>query len=247
MIYSAITTNPDTSSKKMWMAGGVVALLVALALLYFLVLKKSPKPNSQPQPSPSSPSMQMQFAQSPSMKFSQGPDGCIIEEDCQKGYVCRNRTCILASNVCSIDENCQYGYVCQNNMCQPSMKMQFPRGFQSIGTGVPCKDHSDCSDGNGCGLVTNDPNKQCCRYGAHDNQFGSVCLDHYCEDDSDCGNNPCGIVDGVTSVRGRTQAFCCQNGARSPNMHGRYGPGPDIPDELGRRSMDPSGSSKRCK
>jgi hypothetical protein len=65
--------------------------------------------------------MQMQFAQSPSMKFSQGPDECIIEEDCQNGYVCRNRTCILASNACMIDKDCQNGYVCQNNMCQPSM------------------------------------------------------------------------------------------------------------------------------
>lgn len=195
MIYSAITTNPDTSSKKMWMAGGVVALLVALALLYFLVLTKLSKPNSQPSPSPSSSSsMQMQFAQSPSMrmKFSQGSNACTIEEDCQNGYVCQNNTCQL-----------------------------------SIGSGVPCKDHSDCSDGNGCGLVTNDPNKQCCRYGAHNNQFGSVCLDHYCEDDSDCGGHiQCGIVDGVTSVKGSTQTFCCQNGVIPPNMHGPYGPGP---------------------
>jgi len=228
MIYSAITTNPDTSSKKMWMAGGVVVLLVAVVLLYFLVLTKLSKPNSQPQPSPpSSSSMQMQFAQSPSMKmkFSQGPDGCIIEEDCQNGYVCRNRTCILASNACSIDQDCQNGYVCQNNTCQ-----------LSIGSGVPCKDHSDCSDGNGCGLVvTNDPNKQCCRYGAHNNQFGSVCLD-YCEDDSDCGGHiQCGIVDGVTSVKGSTQTFCCQNGVIPPDMYGHYGPGPYGPD-----------GSKRC-
>jgi len=151
-----------------------------------------------------------------------------------------------------IDEDCQYGYVCQNNMCQPSMKMQFPRRFQSIGTGVPCKDHSDCSDGNGCGLVTNDPNKQCCRYGAHDNQFGSVCLDHYCEDDSYCGGHiQCGIVDGVTSVKGSTQTFCCQNGVIPPDMHGPdglYGPG-----EIGHKIYNEGsfldyskGSSKRC-
>jgi hypothetical protein len=39
----------------MWIAGGVFALLVALALvlLYFFVFKKSSKPNSQPSPSPS--------------------------------------------------------------------------------------------------------------------------------------------------------------------------------------------------
>jgi hypothetical protein len=217
-----------------------------------LVLTKLSKPNSQPSPSsPSSPSMQMQFAQSPSMKFSQGPDGCIIEEDCQNGYVCRNRTCILASNACMIDQDCQYGYVCQNNMCQPSMKMQFPRRFQSIGSGVPCKDHSDCSDGNGCGLVvTNDPNKQCCRYGAHNNQFGSVCLD-YCEDDSDCGGHiQCGIVDGVTSVKGSTQTFCCQNGVIPPDMYGHYGPGPygpgpDGPGPYGPGPYGPDGP-KRC-
>ena len=105
-----ITSNPNMSSKKMWIAGGVFVAVVAVALLlYFFVFKKSSK--SQPQLQP--PSMQMQSPQ------------------------------------------------------LPSMKMKIGRRFNnlSIGTGVHCESDNDCLDGNGCGLVTGDPNKQCCKNG----------------------------------------------------------------------------------
>lgn len=82
MIYSAIPANPDTSSKKMWMAGGVVALLVAVVLLYFLVLTKSSKPNSQPQPSSPSTEIKYQLGRGHSSIRTVVP--CQVDSDC--GY-----------------------------------------------------------------------------------------------------------------------------------------------------------------
>ncbi len=175
-----ITSNPNMSSKKMWIAGGVFVAVVAVALLlYFFVFKKSSK--SQPQLQP--PSMQMQ---------SQEP---------------------------------------------PSMKMKIGRGFDNlpIGTGVHCESETDCLDGNGCGLVTGDPNKQCCRYGTYNNHFGTVCSNKYCTSDNDCPNG-CGLVIGYPKQQ------CCTNGVlRSPY------PGPPDPemDPLDPE-MGPRGSLNIC-
>lgn len=149
-----ITSNPNMSSKKMWIAGGVFVAVVAVALLlYFFVFKKSSK--SQPQLQP--PSMQMQ---------SQEP---------------------------------------------PSMKMKIGQRFDNLHneTGVYCESETDCFEGNGCGIVTGDPKKQCCRYGTYNNDLETVCLNKYCEFDEECPNG-CGIV--TDDPQQPPQPRCCTNG-----------------------------------
>ena len=186
-----ITSSPNMSSKKMWIAGGVFVTVVAVALLlYFFVFKKSSK--SQPQLQP--PSMQMQ---------SQEP---------------------------------------------PSMKMKIGRRFDNldnlpIGTGVHCESDSQCL--NGCGLVTGDPNKQCCQYGTYNNHFGTVCSNKYCTSDNDCPNG-CGLVIGDTKQPPQPQ--CCTNGV-IPHYTGPHYPemGPLDPrmDPL-YPEMDSRGSLNIC-
>jgi hypothetical protein len=117
----------------------------------------------------------------------------------------------------------------------PSMKMKIGRGFDNlpIGTGVHCESDSQCL--NGCGLVTGDPNKQCCQYGTYNNHFGTVCSNKYCTSDNDCPKG-CGLVIGDTKPQ------CCPNGVlRSPY------PGPPDPemDPLDPE-MGPRGSLNIC-
>lgn len=159
MSDQVISSKPDTSSQKMWIAGGIFFVVAVVLLLHFFVFKKSSK-SEQPQP----PSMQLQSPQPPSMKMKMG----------RRGEV--------------------------DNL--------------PIGTMVHCESDKDCPGGNGCGLVTGDSNKQCCRYGTYNNHFGTMCSNKYCTSDSDCPNG-CGLVIGDSKQQ------CC------PNYVLRTSSGPD--------------------
>lgn len=74
------------------------------------------------------------------------------------------------------------------------------------------KSDKDCPGGNGCGLVTGDPNKQCCQYGTYNNDFGTVCLNKYCASDEECPNG-CGLM------TGDPKPHCCPNGVTPSSIN----------------------------
>jgi hypothetical protein len=69
--------------------------------------------------------------------------------------------------------------------------------------GAHCSSNIDCKNNN-CGFVTNDSQKQCCKYGAYNN----ICLYQTCSSDSDCTdkNATCGTILGVKTGQ------CCPYG-----------------------------------
>ena len=124
-----------------------------------------------------------------------------------------------------------------------SMKMKIGRRFDNldnlpIGTGVHCESETDCFEGNGCGLVTGDPNKQCCQYGTYNNHFGTVCSNKYCTSDNDCPNG-CGLV-----IGGKPKQQCCTNGVLRTSYPGPGSPDPEM-DPLDPE-MGPRGSLNIC-
>jgi len=90
-----VNVNPDTSSKKMWIVGGFLFIVVAVPVVYFL-LSKSPSPKS---------------------------NTCMIDQDCQNGYVCLNKMCIaqaprvVPSDSCKNSEGCPVNMECKNQKC----------------------------------------------------------------------------------------------------------------------------------
>jgi len=90
-----VNINPDTSSKKMWIVGGFLFIVVAVPVVYFL-LSKSPSPKS---------------------------NACMIDQDCEKGYVCLNKMCIaqaprvVPSDSCKNSEDCPVNMECKNQKC----------------------------------------------------------------------------------------------------------------------------------
>jgi hypothetical protein len=81
----------------MWIAGGFLFIVVAVAVLYFFVFKKSPSPKS---------------------------NTCMIDQDCQNGYVCLNKMCIaqaprvVPSDNCNISADCRgFNMECKNQKC----------------------------------------------------------------------------------------------------------------------------------
>jgi len=116
-----VNINPDTSSKKMWIVGGFLFIVVAVAVpvLYFFVLKKSPSPKSNTCMIDQDCPVNMECKNQKCVAKSPSPESnaCMGDNDCKTdGMSCINSTCVLSD--CSSDSDCRNpALVCTNNNC----------------------------------------------------------------------------------------------------------------------------------
>jgi hypothetical protein len=186
-----VNVNPDTSSKKMWIAGGAVALLVTAGLLLYFLLPKSSKPKSIP---------------------------CTTQKDCQNGYICFNKMCVVPGHSAKSQPGSQPNTQpntqpnkqpnTQPNTQQNTQQNKQPNiipppppspggtqtNTQPNPNGLPVKSHctsnSQCQSG-ACASVTGDPQQECCPFSAfyYNKNETKVCMGKPCNilnNNTDC-------------------------------------------------------------
>ena len=211
-----VTINPDTSSQKMWSAGGVFVVIVAVALLlYFFVFKKS----------------------STTSTTSTTSTGCMSDQDCKNGDICINKMCIVPAHViqsgCTRSEECiGQNMECKNQKCvakptptpspppSPSPPPPPPPPTQTTGGNngsVSCSAYcgknwnGELPDGwNGAKCISTLPGVGCDNTSS--NPIACVCQQtgtgwdtgYHCSTDSNCKSGACALI------TGDSQKQCCQ-------------------------------------